>query len=109
VQGRHANQTPDALGAAASQLGPEAVSLATALNKQLGLAWGKTAAVLQQGFGLARTQGILMSFLRTCHQRAREALPLLTQLLRCPRPEVVDFSGTHSCVLAHRDFVVEGI
>jgi transposase len=57
----------------------------------------------------ARTRGILMSFLRTCHQRAREALPLLTQLLRCPRPEVVDFSGTHSCVLAHRDFVVEGI
>jgi transposase len=59
VQGRHANQTPDALGAAASQLGPEAVSLATALNKQLGLALGKTAAVLQQGLGLEVTPGAL--------------------------------------------------
>ena len=40
----------------------------------------------------ARTQGILMSLLRTGHQRAREALPLLIHLLQFPRPEVINFS-----------------
>ena len=49
VQGRPPPQTSDVLGAAASQLGPEAVSLATVLNKQLGRPFGKTAAVREQG------------------------------------------------------------
>ncbi len=57
VQGRDRRQTSEALGAAASQLGPEAVLLATMLNKQLGLPLGKTAAVLEQGFGLKVTRG----------------------------------------------------
>src|SRR5688572_964501 len=37
VQGRHPLQTSDALGAAASQIGPEAQALAVHLNKDLGL------------------------------------------------------------------------
>ena len=57
VQGRDARQTSDALGAAASQLGPEALSLAALLNKELGLPYRKTAAVLEQGFGLKVTGG----------------------------------------------------
>jgi hypothetical protein len=43
LQGRHPLQTSDAIGAAASQLGPEAVTLAVVLNKQLGLPLGKIA------------------------------------------------------------------
>src|SRR5437762_12417272 len=35
IQGRDSRQTSDALGAAASQVGPEALSLATILNKEL--------------------------------------------------------------------------
>ena len=59
MQGCHQHQTTEALVAAASHLGPEAVSLATVLNKQLGLPFGKTAAVLKQSFGLGGTQGAL--------------------------------------------------
>jgi hypothetical protein len=33
VQGRHPGQTSDAVGSAASQLGPRAIALATELNK----------------------------------------------------------------------------
>src|SRR5258706_12173510 len=55
VQGRHPRQTSDALGSASSQLGPRALALATQLNKGLGLPYGKTAAVLQQAFGLRNT------------------------------------------------------
>src|SRR5256884_1066564 len=40
------------LGAAASQVGPEALSLATILNKELGMPLGKTTAVLDKAFGL---------------------------------------------------------
>ena len=57
VQGRHPQQTSDALGAAASQLGPDAVSLATVLNKEVGVSVRKTAAVLKQTFGLSVTPG----------------------------------------------------
>ncbi|MDO8629838.1 MAG: hypothetical protein Q7R41_05045 [Phycisphaerales bacterium] len=41
VQGRHALQTSDALGAAASQLGPDLQSTLVQLNKDAGLSHGK--------------------------------------------------------------------
>ena len=46
VQGRHPLQTSDALGAAAVQLGPQAVALAVLLNKDLGLPYGEDRATL---------------------------------------------------------------
>ena len=52
VQGRDPRQTSDALGAAAVQLGPQALALAVKMNKGLGMPHGDAAAVLQDGFGL---------------------------------------------------------
>src|SRR2546423_2247372 len=52
VQGRHPQQTSNALGAAAVQLGPEALALAVQMNKGLGLPHADVAAVLENGFGL---------------------------------------------------------
>jgi transposase len=52
VQGRHPLQTSDALGAAAVQLGPQALALGVQLNKGLGLPHADVAAVLQHGYGL---------------------------------------------------------
>ena len=52
VQGRHALQSSDALGAAAVQVGPEAVTLGVLMNKSLVLPHADAAAILQQGFGL---------------------------------------------------------
>ncbi|MDA8340843.1 MAG: hypothetical protein M0007_01230, partial [Actinomycetota bacterium] len=46
VQGRHPEQTGDALGAAVSQIGPHARSFATWLHYALGLSFQKTSAGL---------------------------------------------------------------
>jgi len=66
VQGRHPLQTSDALGAAASQLGPDAHAAFVTLNKGLGLAHGKCRTLFQDLFGipLARATS-LRSLLRT--------------------------------------------
>ena len=52
VQGRDPRQTSDALGAAAVQLGPEALALAVQMNKGLGMPHADVAAMLQDNFGL---------------------------------------------------------
>jgi len=93
VQGRHANQTSDALGAAASQLGPEAVSLATVLNKQLGLPFGKTAAVLEQGFGLKVTRGALSQALARVGNRCESTYESLIRQVRTSPSVTVDETG----------------
>lgn len=53
VQGRHPRQSSDALGAAASQLGPRALALAADLNKGLGLSFGKVSRLFQTFFGIS--------------------------------------------------------
>jgi transposase len=72
IQGRHPLQTSDALGAAAVQLGPQAVALAVILNKQLGLAFGKIAQLFRDRFGLTITRGGLV---HAVHRAARQAQP----------------------------------
>ena len=57
VQGRHELQTSDALGAAASQIGPAAQAAAVLLNKTAGLSHGKVAAVFQNLFGIRLCRG----------------------------------------------------
>ena len=52
VQGRDPRQTSDALGAAAVQLGPDALALGVKMNKGLGMPHGDVAAALQDSFGL---------------------------------------------------------
>jgi transposase len=72
VQGRHPLQTSDALGAAAVQLGPQAVAFAVLLNKRSGLAYGKIATLLRDRFGLTITRGGLV---HAIHRAARQAQP----------------------------------
>jgi len=57
VQGRHQLQTSDALGAAASQIGPDAQAAAVLLNKEAGLSHGKVSAVFQGMFGIDLSRG----------------------------------------------------
>ena len=77
VQGRHPLQTSDALGAAAVQLGPQAVALMVVLNKQLGLSHGKVTQLLRQRFGLAVTTSTVT---RALHRAARQAQPTYAAL-----------------------------
>lgn len=72
VQGRHALQTSDALGAAAAQVGPQALGLATVLHIRLGLSYAKVARLLREQFGLRITPGGLVQAL---HRMARQGAP----------------------------------
>ena len=77
VQGRHALQTSDALGAAGVQLGPGVVALVVQLHTHLGVPLAKVAHVLQTQFGLTVTPGGLAQVL---HRTARDAAPTCTAL-----------------------------
>ena len=77
VHGRHPLQTSDALGAAAVQLGPQAVAFAVLLNKRYGLAYGKIAALLRDRCSLTVTRGGLVTAI---HRAARQAQPTYTTL-----------------------------
>jgi transposase len=77
VQGRHPLQTSVALGAAAVQLGPQAIAFAVLLNKRCGMAYGKIAALLHDRFGLTITRGGLV---HAMHRAARQAQPTYATL-----------------------------
>ena len=70
VQGRHPLQTSDAVGVGGVQLGPEALTLAAILNKQMGLSLGHTRQVLSYGFGLEVSRGGLCRALARLADRA---------------------------------------
>jgi transposase len=82
VQGRHRRQTSDAVGGAASQLGPRAIALATHLNKGLGLPYGKTAAVLEEAFGLRVSRGGLCQAMARVADKAKPTYQALVNEIR---------------------------
>jgi transposase len=82
LQGRHPLQTSDALGAAAAQLGPAAVTLAVVLNKQLGLPLGKIATLFRERFGLTVTAGGLVHAIRRAPRRAEPTYAALRETIR---------------------------
>jgi transposase len=82
VQGRHPRQTSHAVGSAASQLGARALALATYLNKGLGLAYGKTAALLEEAFGLRVSRGGLCQALARVAQKAEPTYVAMIEQVR---------------------------
>jgi len=82
VQGRHPLQTSDAVGAAAVQIGPEAVATAAVLNKQLGLSFGKIAIFFTERCGLAVAPSAIV---RALHRAATKAFPTYTALVQTVR------------------------
>ena len=79
IQGRHALQTSDALGAARVQLGPEVASLAVQMHTQMGTPLAKVTDLLGTRFGLPVTPGGLAHLL---HRTARDAAPTYAALCR---------------------------
>jgi transposase len=95
VQGRHPLQTSDALGAAASQLGPDAQAAVVELNKQAGLPHGKVSRVLDSLFGIALTPG---GSVHTVLRAARRCEPLYATLCQAVEQSdwvVLDETGWH--------------
>jgi len=87
VQGRHSLQTSDAVGVGNVQLGPEALTLAAILNKQMGLSLGHTRQVLSYGFGLEVSRGGLC---RALARMAGRAAPTYDGLLETARQAPVN-------------------
>ena len=73
VQGRHPEQISDALGAAANQIGPNAIAFTAQLNKSTGASYGKIARFFQDAFDLSVNRSTL---LRALLRTARKAEPL---------------------------------
>lgn len=82
VQGRHAQQTSDALGAACSQLGPNVVAFAAWLHQELGLSYVKSTEVLAQAFGVQVTAGGLSQALSRLALRAEPSYARLLKDVR---------------------------
>ena len=77
VQGRHALQTSDALGAAGVQLGPGVVGLVVEMHTEMGVPLAKVANLLRNTFNLNVTPGGLA---RLLHRAARDATPAYQEL-----------------------------
>jgi len=93
IQGRDSRQTSDAVGAAASQVGPEALSLAAILNKELGIPLGKTTAVLDKAFALKLTPGGLSQALARMGAKCKPTYEDLICQVRVSRSVTMDESG----------------
>ena len=93
VQGRHPLQTSDAVGLGGVQLGPEALTLAAILNKQMGLSLGHTRQVLSYGFGLEVSRGGLCRALARLAGRAEPTYAGLVEAARQGAVNGVDETG----------------
>lgn len=86
VQGRDPRQTSDALGAAAVQIGPHAITLAVSLNKAFGVSFGKVAALFRARVGLQVTPSALV---RAVHRAAARGQPTYDALCATGRTSPV--------------------
>jgi transposase len=93
VQGRHPLQTSDAVGVGNVQLGPEALTLAAILNKQMGLSLGHTRQVLSYGFGLEVSRGGLYRALARMAGRAEPTYDGLVEAARQAPVNGMDETG----------------
>lgn len=82
VQGRHPLQTSDAVGAAAVQIGSDAVATAAVLNKHLGVSFGKIATFFAERCGLRVARSAIV---RALHRAADKALPTYAALVQTVR------------------------
>jgi transposase len=73
LQGRHRLQTSDAIGAAASQLGPQAQASIVFLNKRCGMSHGKISLVMEEFFGLPITPGGVAQVILRAGRRLKPA------------------------------------
>jgi transposase len=93
VQGRHALQTSDALGAAAVQLGPDAHAAIALLNKDAGLSHGKVAQVFEKLFGIDIHRSTSARSLRRTATRLEPADAEIREMIRTAKSVVPDETG----------------
>lgn len=77
IQGGHRRQTSNALGAAAQQIGPNALALATHLNKETGVSHGRLVSLFAAVFGLRLAKATIVRGIERLGLRAE---PLYRQI-----------------------------
>jgi transposase len=82
VQGRHPFQTSDALGAAASQLGPHALSVTTFLRGEMGASFGKIQNFLRRVLGVEMSRGGIALALQRVARKAEPTYESLVETVR---------------------------
>ncbi|MDQ6949196.1 MAG: IS66 family transposase [Actinomycetota bacterium] len=95
VQGRHPEQTSDALGAAGSQLGPNLKAWGMWLHYRMGLSFGRVAEVLAH-LGINVTAGAICQ--SSAKAASRELVPVHAELVRVANSSktiTMDESGWH--------------
>jgi transposase len=93
LQGRHSLQTSDALGAAASQLGPDAQAAVVSLNKTFGLSHAKVAALFDALFGIQLTRGASAQIVLRAAERLEPADEEICEKLKASPCLVPDETG----------------
>jgi transposase len=101
VQPRHPLQTSDALGAAAVQLGPQAVAVAISRNRQFGLSFGKIATLFRDRFGLTVTRGALVRALHRAAAQPQPTYEALCETVRTSPVVVPDETGWKVAAVLH--------
>jgi len=92
LQGRHAEQTSDATGAAAVQIGPNALGLAAELKHVMGIPFGKVARILSTATELEISRSTLA---RASQRLARKCQPTYARLImRLRQSEVTHVDET---------------
>jgi transposase len=92
AQGRHREQTSDALGAAGSQIGPRAVALAAQLHKELGVPVAKVCRILAL-LGVNVTPGGLHHALGRLAKKAEPTGRALVRAVRQSAAVAADETG----------------
>jgi transposase len=93
VRGRHPKQTSDAVGAAASQVGPDAQATITYLNKHSGMSYGKIADLFDRTYGIHLTRSACAQAVLRAGQRLRPAYEEIKQHIRDAKHVTPDESG----------------
>jgi len=93
LRGRHPLQTSNAVGAAASQLGPDLQAALVELNKHAGLSHGKVRRCLQELFGIGLTRGGSAQAILRAGRRCASTYATLRQALQAAPAVTLDETG----------------
>jgi transposase len=106
VSGRDPRQTSGAFGAAAVQLGPEALALAVTMNKTLGMPHADVAAVLRDGFGLSVNRSTICRAVARVARRGEATWHALRAAARRSLVTAMDETGWNVAAQLHWLWVV---
>jgi transposase len=103
VHPRHPLQTSDALGAAATRIGPDAQSLIALLKNKLGLSYGDITTLMTDAWGIELTRGAAAHVVRRAGERAESVHDTLKAMIPgCPTvyPDETGWKNRRPVVLA---------